>query len=82
MSALGREDKNFSSKMMMKGKNDKLENIVYKWFLQQRSIGQLISETILCEKVLMFVKNMVVALSSRQAKVGYGILNLDMTFVR
>ncbi|UYV79405.1 hypothetical protein LAZ67_17002495 [Cordylochernes scorpioides] len=50
------EDERGSStrKMMRKPQNDKVDDALYKWFLQQRSQGEPISGPILCEKALVF----------------------------
>lgn len=57
-----------------------LDDAVFKWFLQQRPVGNPLSGPIACDKAKMFAEKWKACPSLRQAVVGYVILRLDMAF--
>ncbi|KAG5894295.1 hypothetical protein JTB14_007439 [Gonioctena quinquepunctata] len=58
VSVLENEDGSSSRKTMKTATNKNLEDAVFKWFLQQRSMGNPISGPILCEKAKILAEKL------------------------
>lgn len=86
VSVLEREDGSASRKVMKMAESKDLDDAVFKWFLQQRSVGNPLSGPIVvCEKAEMFAEKMeglseIKASSGwlRNFKVKHGIRELDL----
>lgn len=85
VSVLENEDGSSSRKSMKTATNVDLENAVFKWFLQQRSLGNPISGPILCEKAKIFAEKLGNATFKasngwlRNFKSRHGVRELDLS---
>uniref|UniRef100_A0A1B6LJJ7 HTH CENPB-type domain-containing protein n=1 Tax=Graphocephala atropunctata TaxID=36148 RepID=A0A1B6LJJ7_9HEMI len=86
VSVLENEDGSSSRKSMKTAENKELEEAVFKWFLQQRTLGNPLSGPIICEKATLFAEKMN-SLGSFKASNGWlrnfkarqGIRELDLS---
>lgn len=85
VSVLEREDGSASRELMKMAESKDLDDAVFKWFMQQRSVGNPLSGPIVCEKAKMSAEKMV-GLSEFKASSGWlrnfkvrrGIQELDL----
>lgn len=86
VSVLESEDGSSSRKSMKMASNKELEDVIFKWFLQQRGMGNPITGPILCEKAKLLAEKLNCSSSFkasngwlRNFKFRHGIRELDLS---